>query len=82
MLGATGFENNLHAGLANVQIDTFTNVFDFDQVCALTRKEGEKVGESTRAVGDARKNEEPPTCLRFVASYESRKKTQMDVATR
>ena len=51
---ASGLEDELHGGLANVQVDSFADVLHVEQIRSAIGDQLEQAGERSRTVGQAR----------------------------
>ena len=74
------FEHHLHTCFTHVQVDTFTHVFNFDQVGAVLGKHGEQSSQTTWSIADSGKHNQSAAAVGFVASHEPGQQPKVGIA--
>lgn len=82
MVAAADLQHHLDAGFANVQIDTFTDMFHLDQVCPVLGEQREEPGQAAGPIADSRKDDESTTAERLVPAHKSGQEPEISVSTR
>src|SRR4051795_5394167 len=67
MLAPAGLEDELHRGLADVEVEALADVLDIDEVGSRLADQRQQPGERAGPVRDTREQREPPARLGLVA---------------
>ena len=82
MIATLDLEHCLHAGLTNMQVDTFAGMLYLDEVGTAVGEDGQQPCQGSGSIADASEQYESSAHACFVAPDEARQYSEIYVAAR